>query len=428
METVTRIEALDHRTFGSVGRLTVGRRTLDFPARVHRLSSTATSEHRFANLTTSTKNQALCLSRSIDWWTLRDLSQSRERFFRFKERIEQSLSPVPIDVVRFVNAQPHRATTVTDQTQTLTRLSHTQILALYDLLDAKGNDVLVLPVPAASSIETVSQILELFQRQAHLFKSERPIMGFIPARQSHEYQRNLLELYLRSGVRLFGLDFGQAFDIESAINVSSYLRLAGRRLGEEHYFLHAFNVPHVRSYRSPLSPISDLLCVMMGLDSFSNIHGMGGRRSRLRTGVGVGSRVGGPSPGTPVQVNDGGTEPTLLRKYDSFQHYATLDLRQQSRGRNWPTSSQMTLDGAELIEVDKVLDLMRSGKTRETDSVLRRVRVSGSVRELIAQARAISRRELREYINGKDRAKEYARGIESSLARVTGRRQLENFI
>ncbi|MFY9716465.1 MAG: hypothetical protein WAK40_00810 [Thermoplasmata archaeon] len=133
-----------------------------------------------------------------------------------------------------------------------------------------------LTIPAIPSqvdrFEVFQRVVDAYFDSAKTFRSDRPIVGYIPNVESLSLAERMAAYYDKKGCDLFGVDLAGGHPFQLISTVVRYLR----ENREDDYFLHAFNVRQTRPSEAEVVPIEDILKLSYGFDSFSRVSFGGG--------------------------------------------------------------------------------------------------------------------------------------------------------
>jgi hypothetical protein len=151
-------------------------------------------------------------------------------------------------------------------------------------LDADAS-VVVPPVP--TGIQEIKAFYKVFERttvEIQTFKEAKEIMGYIPKTDHLELVRDMVRLYIKNDIRMFGVDFAGASNCPAlmrtllrTIRESLKIKKLAGEDPDKNYYLHAFNVSSNKKSVNPVSPITDVLTHIYGVDSTSGVMWGGGK-------------------------------------------------------------------------------------------------------------------------------------------------------
>lgn len=151
-------------------------------------------------------------------------------------------------------------------------------------LDADASMILP-PIPTGvQSIKTFEKVFERTTVEIQTFKEEKEIMGYIPKTDNLELVRDMVQAYVKAGIRVFGVDFGGASNCPATMrtllrSIRQNLKIK-KLVGEnsdKNYYIHAFNVSSNKKSVNPVSPVADVLTHIYGVDSTSGVMWGGGK-------------------------------------------------------------------------------------------------------------------------------------------------------
>lgn len=155
-------------------------------------------------------------------------------------------------------------------------------------LDANG---IIVPVP--NNIKEKKAFDRIFERtinERKTFNADKEIIGLIPKTNAIDLIPLIIKDYVKEGVRHFAMDFSASTipraHLRTAVRaIRETLRIKKGNISEEkQYTLHALNVSFAVKSQSEVSPITDLLTHVYGVDSTSGVIWGGGKldKEKLR--------------------------------------------------------------------------------------------------------------------------------------------------
>lgn len=158
-----------------------------------------------------------------------------------------------------------------------------QITSLVDVSLRCDTDIVIPPIPnAITSFDHFKDILNKTNNQIQTFKKkEKPIMGYIPNIDDRPLVIKMIDEYLKKDYdcKIFGVDFSgspSAPLLMSTVVWTLRERLKVRKTVEE-YYLHVFNAATAKKSEKDITPVTNWLTHLYGVDSVSGtIWGGGG--------------------------------------------------------------------------------------------------------------------------------------------------------
>ena len=154
-----------------------------------------------------------------------------------------------------------------------------------------GANAIITPVPNNITQKKVfDRILERTLNEKKTFRSDKEIIGLIPKTNALDLIPLIVKDYVKSGVRHFAMDFGGATiprpHLRTAVRaIRDSLKIKkGKTMQEKQYSFHGFNVSFAVKSQNHITPITDLLTHVYGIDSTSGVTWGGGRlvKEKLR--------------------------------------------------------------------------------------------------------------------------------------------------
>jgi len=225
---------------------------------------------------------------SVD--TLKRLTNGDHEFQReFNKKIRNALSNVPPDRMPVIMAPTLRVDNVTELASLTDRQIEFLVLTqnVFDFYTVPTVERIHLKVVNPSDvehyIEFVTKYLEIVEEQ----KLKKPVIGTVPVTLPHVVIPQLIETYLRRGIRAFALDFSGRVPF-SHYQQMGFIQNLLHKAGVD-AFIHAVNVnPGKPSRKGPSILSQDVLSVGFGLDAVGDNHvafgtvGGAGIRDNLR--------------------------------------------------------------------------------------------------------------------------------------------------
>ena len=174
---------------------------------------------------------------------------------------------------------------------TVDRIDDLQASALVGIqLDLNANGIIV-PVPNNITEKKVfDRIFERTINERKTFNSDKEIIGLIPKTDAIDLIPLIVKDYIKEGVRHFAIDFSGSTiprsHLRTAVrSIRDSLKIKRGNVSEEkQYTLHAFNASFAVKSQSEVSPITDILTHVYGVDSTSGVIWGGGKleKEKLR--------------------------------------------------------------------------------------------------------------------------------------------------
>ncbi|MCX6778129.1 MAG: hypothetical protein NT157_04555 [Candidatus Micrarchaeota archaeon] len=165
------------------------------------------------------------------------------------------------------------------------KIDELQISSLAHIQLQCSADAIIPPIPSAiRELDLFKDILSRTKNEMQTFKKEKqPMMGYIPNIDDRGLVIKMIEEYLKKPYecRIFGVDFsGSSNNPQLMFTVVSTLReklkIRKNRGDNERYYLHVFNASVSKKSEKLISPVSDLLTHLYGVDSVSGVIWGGG--------------------------------------------------------------------------------------------------------------------------------------------------------
>ena len=154
-----------------------------------------------------------------------------------------------------------------------------------------GANAIITPVPNNITQKKVfDRILERTLNEKKTFRSDKEIIGLIPKTNALDLIPSIVNDYVKSGIRHFAMDFSGATipraHLRTAVRaIRDSLKIKkGKTMQEKQYTFHGFNVGFAVKSQSHITPITDLLTHVYGIDSTSGVTWGGGQlvKEKLR--------------------------------------------------------------------------------------------------------------------------------------------------
>ena len=145
---------------------------------------------------------------------------------------------------------------------------------------------LIIP-PLYTEIHDPKQALDIYDRtkvELQTFNTKSEVMGFIPTTHDLELVSELIRVYVKDGINVFGVDFSSSplnrWLLRTIVSkIRKNLKINGK-VGEKtdkQYYLHVFDAPSSQKTASTIAPITDILTPIYGVDSTSGVIWGGGK-------------------------------------------------------------------------------------------------------------------------------------------------------
>ena len=165
------------------------------------------------------------------------------------------------------------------QYNSIPKINKLQITTLVDIELQCDADVVIPPIPSSiGEFDHFKEILSRTNSQIQTFKKNKPIMGYIPNIDDRALVIRMIREYLKKDYdcRIFGVDFSGASNAPLLIStvvgtIRNELKIKKNSENNENYYLHVFNVPTAKKSKKDISPISNLLTHLYGVDSVSGM-------------------------------------------------------------------------------------------------------------------------------------------------------------
>lgn len=164
------------------------------------------------------------------------------------------------------------------------RLDDLQASALVGVqLDLDANGIIV---PLPNNITEKKAFDRIFERtinEKKTFKSDKEIIGLIPKTDAIDLIPLIVKDYVKEGIKHFAIDFSGATIPRAHLRTSvrairENLKIKNNNVAEDkQYTFHAFNTSFAVKSQSDISPITDLLTHVYGIDSTSGVIWGGGK-------------------------------------------------------------------------------------------------------------------------------------------------------
>lgn len=151
-----------------------------------------------------------------------------------------------------------------------TTISPMQVSALVDVQLEAGADAIIPPLPGGlADFGSAREIIKTTQSSIDTLNQKTPILGYLPCIKNPILARDVTLEYLRLECRMFAVDFGGAQNVPFLLRTA--IRTIRKHLKGEPYYIHAFNVCMNKKSSAQVSPITDLLTHIYGIDSVSSM-------------------------------------------------------------------------------------------------------------------------------------------------------------
>ncbi len=154
-----------------------------------------------------------------------------------------------------------------------------------------GASAIIVPIP--NNINQKKAFDRIFERtinERKTFNSDKEIVGLIPKTDALDLIPSIIKDYVKEGIRHFAMDFSGATipraHLRQAVRgIRDHLKIKkGNIPKEKQYTFYAFNVSFAVKSQSEVSPITDILTHVYGIDATSGVIWGGGRieKDKLR--------------------------------------------------------------------------------------------------------------------------------------------------
>jgi len=171
------------------------------------------------------------------------------------------------------------------------RIDDLQASALVGVQLDLNASAIIVPVPNNISEKRVfDRIFERTINEKKTFNTDKEIIGLIPKTESIDLIPSIIKDYIKEGVRHFAMDFSGATipraELRTSIrSIREILKIKkGNVSQEKQYTFHALNTSFAVKSQSEVSPITDILTHVYGVDSTSGVMWGGGKleKDKLR--------------------------------------------------------------------------------------------------------------------------------------------------
>lgn len=153
---------------------------------------------------------------------------------------------------------------------TYSTISPMQASTLVDVQLEAGADAIIPPLPGGiSDLGSAKEIIKITQSSIDALNQKNPVLGYLPSIKNPILARDVTLEYLKLGCRMFAVDFGGAQNVPFLLRTA--IKTIRGRLKGEPYYIHAFNVCMNKKSSAQVSPITDLLTHIYGIDSTSGM-------------------------------------------------------------------------------------------------------------------------------------------------------------
>ncbi|HYA69815.1 MAG TPA: hypothetical protein VEH28_00410 [Thermoplasmata archaeon] len=149
--------------------------------------------------------------------------------------------------------------------------------ALVDVQLEAGASAVIPPLPSGLANRNIfKRSLERTLVAIQTSSGTEELVGYIPTTNDLELVRDMVGIYVRAGVRFFAVDFSGASNQPSLMR--TVVRTIREKLGlkrrsrsrDETYYLHVFNAATSRKSSQDITPLSDIITHLYGVDSTSS--------------------------------------------------------------------------------------------------------------------------------------------------------------
>jgi len=276
-------EYSDNDSLARVSKLTVASKTVEAPFH----ATTRRDDDIYTDVVGNNRRQHTInvVPESLSKTTLDSVGNSIDAGNSLIGRLTQKKSEKTGDINIVYTRIPKRYEIKTGSKKmyyTIPTIDQLQITSLVDVALRCDTDIVVPPIPnAISSFDHFKDVLNRTKNQIQTFKKEKPIMGYIPNIDDRALVIKMIDEYLKKDYdcKIFGVDFSgspSAPLLMSTVVATIRDRLKVKKKVEE-YYLHVFNVATAKKSEKDISPVTNWLTHLYGVDSVSGtIWGGGG--------------------------------------------------------------------------------------------------------------------------------------------------------
>jgi hypothetical protein len=164
------------------------------------------------------------------------------------------------------------------------KVSEIQTINLLSTQRDAGCDLIIPPLP--TGLKSINVFRQVYKRTKidNQTSNNKEIVGYIPRTAEFRILPEMIDTYIKDGIRFFAVDFSSSPLDRALIRTTVYLirsRLKIKsKVGEDidkQYFLHIFDVPPNKKTSNKITPITKLLIPAYGIDSTSGVIWGGGK-------------------------------------------------------------------------------------------------------------------------------------------------------
>lgn len=268
----------DDESLARISELTVNSKTVLAPFH----STTAREDTIYESIVGSNKRDATISisAEPLSKTTLDQVGQSIDSANDLMKRLTEKKSQSKKDINFIYPRIPKRYEVKNGQEKQyreILQIDNHQITSLVDIELQCDADVIIPPIPSSiNSIEHFKTILSRTKNQIQTFKKDRPIMGYIPNIDDRGLIIRMIQEYLKKDYecRIFGVDFSGSSNASALMTavigtIRDELKIKKNKENNEKYYLHVFNAATAKKSEKDISPVSNLLTHLYGVDSVS---------------------------------------------------------------------------------------------------------------------------------------------------------------
>lgn len=196
------------------------------------------------------------------------------------------------DKVNIVHIRIPENYVVGDSVIPVNKVSELKTSALVGIqIEAKAS-VIIPPINTGiSSIEVFKTIYDRTKIEIQSSKYNKELGGYIPSTNQLDLVPEMIQKYLKDGVRIFFVDFSGSSMNRALIrtvvsSIRAILRTKKKRIEDpdKQYYLHVLDIASSRKSTMPVTSITDILTHSYGVDSTSGVMWGGGKleKNKLR--------------------------------------------------------------------------------------------------------------------------------------------------
>jgi hypothetical protein len=238
--------------------------------------SYANREHPNNNINLSFEN--------LSYDTLYSISKSLDSIKNLQVRLQKKTVKTG-KTINIIYPRISKNLTINKVQQPQTNINDFQISGLVGAEIDAGTDIVVPPMPGGvNERKVIEKVIERTKNEILTFNSQIPMMAYIPKTDDPGLATYMVKEYLRQDkeCRIFGIDFSGSSYPQSLIRavvrtIRDNLKIKGNSEKDEKYYLHAFNVSGNRKSRMGITPMTDIIIHMYGIDTTSGVIYGGGK-------------------------------------------------------------------------------------------------------------------------------------------------------